>query len=326
MPLEQPQARISLNGQYIYGLVELDIQSSTAFSAGRFLLKFAVGFSESLSVDEFISFDGGFVSIEIANNSFSYVEIMTGYVENINFDFLENTATLQGRDLTSILIDSSIEKSFVNQSASDIAANIAQKYGLTPNIGTTSDLVGQYYQIDHTKSGLNINSRANTVWDLLCKLAVLQNFVVFVTNNILNFIQVDLDIQAYLNLPSFLDLGVDLIGILPKSVQLKSWNSREKSVVEQSIGSGQAIKIIQPNLTIDKVAQYASSYMNIIKKNQRIIAGSMPGDTDLKTMSAIRLDGTGSSLDGAYLVESLRRRINSRDGFVQFMRASAVNI
>lgn len=325
MPLEQPQARISLNGQYIYGLLELDLQSSSTFIAGRFCLKFAVGFSSSLTIDEFISFDGGFVSIEIADNSYSYVEVMTGYVENIGFDLLENTATIQGRDLTSILIDASVDQSFVNQSAGDIAENIAQQYGLGANVCETSSLVGQYYQIDHTRSGLNIGSRTNTAWDLLCKLAVLQDVTVFVTNNTLNFIPANFDIQAYLSPSYFMGLNVDLVGALPQSVQVRSWNSREKMAVEQIVGSGQALKIVQPNLTNDKAQKYAVSYMNLIHQNQKIITGKMPGDTNLKTMSAIRIDGTGASLDGCYFVESLRRRLNNREGFVQFMRASAVS-
>ena len=323
MPLEQPQARISLNGQYVYGLIELDIQSCSAFLAGRFCIKFAVGFS--LSIDEFMSFQGSFVSIEIADNSFSYSEVMTGYVENISFDLLENTAALQGRDLTSILIDANLNQSFVNQSASDIAITIAQQYGMTANICDTSSLVGQYYQIDHTKIGLNSGSRTGTAWDLLCKIAVLQDCTVFVTNNILNFVKVDLDIKAYLGPSNFMNLNVDLLGSLPGSVNVKSWNSREKSVVEQSIGSGQTLKIIQPNLTLDKAQKYASSYMNLIQQHQRTITGKMPGDTNLKTMSAVMVDGTGSSLDGSYLIDSLRRRMNSREGFVQFMKASALN-
>lgn len=324
MPVEQPQARISVNGQYIYGLVALDIDSSSAFLAGRFLLKFAVGFSSFLSFDEFMSFDGGLVSIELAEDSFSYIEVMTGYVENISFDLLENTATLQGRDLTSLLIDATIDQSFVNQSASDIARNIAQQYGLTENICETSLLVGQYYQIDHTKNSLTIGSRANTAWDLLCKISVLQSYVVFVTNNILNFIPANFDVQAYLSPSRFINIDVDLFGALPKSVKVRSWNSREKSVVEQNTGSGPSLQIIQPNMTNDKAQQYAFSYMNLIQQHQKIMTGKMPGDTKLKTMSAIRVDGTGASLDGLYFVESLRRRLNSREGFVQFMLASAV--
>lgn len=323
MPLEQPQARVSVGGQYIDGLLEIDIQSCSAFMAGRFLVQFSVGFF--LSIDEFISFDGSSLSIEIADNSFSYKEVMKGYVENIQFDLLEKTVTLQGRDFTSILIDANLDQSFVNQSASDIAVEIAKKYGMTANVCGTSSLVGQYYQIDHTKIGLNIGSKTGTTWDLLCKIAVPEDCIVFVTNDTLNFTKINFNVHEYLYPSDFMSLDVDIISALPDAVQVKSWNSREKSVVDQSIGNGSTLKIVKPNLTIDKAYKYASSYMNLIQQQKKIITGQMPGDTSLKTMTSVMVSGTGSSLDGLYFVDSLRRRINSREGFVQFMRASAVS-
>ena len=85
------------------------------------------------------------------------------------------------------MIDAEIAQSYVNQTASQIAGTIAVEHGLIPNITKTSRLVGQYYQRDHARTVLGLNSRVTTEWELLTTLAREEDFLVSVINGTLNF-------------------------------------------------------------------------------------------------------------------------------------------
>lgn len=324
MPLEQPAARVSLNGVPVGGLVGLEVQAPGVFLAGRFQAVFAMGAAPALGVGDFAALGIVPVTIEMSTDGLGYVQVLSGQVENIRIDLAANTAALAGRDLTALLIDTEIAESFVNQTASEVAETIALRHGLVPNVTQTSQPVGQYYQIDHARTALNVGSRTTTEWSLLCRLAEAAGFGVSVFNGTLNFGPVALAGETLVTPGSFIGLEVDLVTALPASVVVRSWNSRSKQVVEQSTGSGAATNIVRPNLTAAQAGNYAASYLALVQQHGKVLLGKMPGDTSLALGGGLLLAGTNSALDDSYVVTSLVRRLNGRDGFVQMVKAYAV--
>lgn len=325
LPLERPGALVSLNGVPVGGLVELEVQAPGAFLAGRFQAVFAMGAPPALAVADFAALAIAPVTIELSTDGLGYVEILSGQAENIRIDLAANTATLRGRDLTALLIDAELAESFVNQTASQVAETIAARHGLLANVTQTFAPVGQYYQIDHARTALNIGSRATTEWNLLCRLAEAEGFGVSVAGGALNFGPAPLTEETLVTPASFIRLEVDLVTMLPASVVVRSWNSRSKQVVEQSTGTGSATNIVRPNMTAAQAGSYASSYLSMVQQHGKVLLGKMPGDVVLAVGDTLLMTGTNSALDDGYVVTSLQRRLNGRDGFVQMVKAYAVD-
>ncbi len=324
MPLEQPRGRVSLAGVPAGGLIDLDVQAPGPFLAGRFRAEFVMGASPGLDVSAFAALGNAPVVIEMSTDGVGFATILVGQVENIQIDMAANTATLQGRDQTALLIDAEIAESFLNQTASQVAEAIALRHGLTPNVTKTTQPVGQYYQIDHARSALNIGSRATTEWNLLCRLAEAQQFSVSVSAGALNFGPLAMAAESLVTPESFIQLKVDFVTMLPAAVAVRSWNTRSKRVVEQSVGSGMPTNIVRPNMTSTQAGDYASSVLAAVQQHGKVLLGQMPGDTALGVGDALLLTGTNSGLDDSYIVMSLVRRLNGREGFVQMVKAYAV--
>lgn len=324
LPLEQPRARVSLNGVPVGGLVELDVQAPGAFLAGRFQVVFAMGPPPALGGSDFAVLGAVPVTIEMSTDGVGYFEVLSGQVENVRIDLAANIATLAGRDQTALLIDAEIAESFVNQTASEVAQTIALRHGLVPEVTPTFQPVGQYYQIDHARTSLHVGSRATTEWNLLCRLAEAEGFGVSVFGGALNFGPVGLAGETPVTPRSFVKLEVDLVTALPASVVVRSWNCRSKQVVEQSTGAGNVTNLVRPNMTASQAGNYADSYLAMVRQHGKVLLGKMPGDTSLAVGGLLLLAGTNSGLDDGYVVTSLVRRLNGREGFVQMVKAYAV--
>ncbi|MGE4482007.1 hypothetical protein [Acidocella sp.] len=292
--------------------------------AGKFMVVFAMGLPPAWSVTEFAGLENASVTIEMSMDGLAYAVMMTGMAENIRIDLARNNAVVSGRNLTSLLIDAEISESFVNQTASDVAELIAVRHGMVPNITQTIQRIGQYYQIDHARTALNVGSRATTEWNLLCRLAQAEGFGVSVTDNVLNFGPVMLGETVLATPKNFMALEIDRVTVLPAAVAVRSWNTRSKQAVEQRVGAGTVTTLVRPNMTAVQAGDYANSCLTMLMRHGKILLGKMPGDIKLSVGDAIYLADTNSELDDTYVVTSLTRRLGGREGFTQTVRAYAV--
>jgi hypothetical protein len=109
-------------------------------------------------------------------------QLITGNVDNIQFDPVRRVVELSGRDYTSLLIDAKTFDRWTNQTASEIATTLAKRHGLTPQVTATTGAVGKIYEIDkiHDRHG-------STEWELLTWLASIYDYVVYVQGMTLFF-------------------------------------------------------------------------------------------------------------------------------------------
>lgn len=325
MPLEGPQARVIVNGVPVAGLVAIEVHAPGGFSAARFHAKFAIGGGIGWTLEAFAALGAEPIRIELSTDGYGYAPVLSGQIENIRVDMANNIAALSGRDLTALLIDSEISESFVNQTASQIAETIALRHGLTPRVTQTMQPIGQYYQIDHARLALNAGSRATTEWNLLCRLAEAEQFNVSVSDYVLNFGPEAGASTALVDAASFIALEVDKITALPSAVSVRSWNSKSKKMQEYSTGAGVVTNLVRPNASVEQAGDYAAAYLAMTQRHGQVLLGKMPGDVALKLGDVMVLTGTNSNLDTQYQVASLTRRLNDNEGFVQIVRAYAVN-
>jgi len=324
LPFEQPQARVSIDGAPVAGLVELQVDAAGYFAAGRFRAVFALGAVPGFGAGYFVALTNQNVQIDVAPSGFGYATLLLGRIDSVRIDWLRNTATISGRDLTGLLIDAEIAQSYVNQTASQIAATIAGQQQLTPNVTATSALVGQYYQLDHAQISLGVNARVTTAWELLVALALAEGFGVSVTGQTLNFGPVPDLTPVFVTPGSFSALAFDLSTALPGAATVKSWNCKSKSVVSGTQGSGLTATIVRPNLTAAQAKSLAQEHLHLLGQHQLVLQGTMPADVTLMPGMPLMLAGTGSALDQTYVVDAVTRRLGEAAGFAQTLRAHAV--
>jgi hypothetical protein len=327
LPSSQPQVRVSVDGVAVLGVLAVDIEQVAYFAADRFVALFALDRSLNGGAVFFGALSAQSVVIELAVEPFGYVSLFTGQIDNVRMDLRAGTAALTGRDLSASLIDTEISQTFANQTASDIATAIAGGHGLTPNVTATRTLIGQYYELDHAKHGLGLNSRTGTAWNLLSWLAMIEGFSLSVTGTVLNFMPSVLPAPFYLTPQDCIDLSIDIATTIPVSATVKSWNTRNKAAFTQTAGTGTgpSATLIRPNLTSAQANLVARNHLADLAWHKTIMIATMPGELALAPSAPVSLSQTNSPLDQTYLVDSIRRCVDTRRGFVQTVRAHAAD-
>ncbi len=263
------------------------------------------------------------IAIDIALSD-GFVNMVTGQVDNVRFDFVENLVVIGGRDLSARLIDAEISEAFYNQTSSQIAEQLAGRHGLAANVTTTSTSVGQYYELDHARSTISLHSRMTTEWNLLTQLAQLEGFALSVKGETLNFGPSATALPVFMTLRDMMTLEIDTATTLPEAATVKSWNTRSKTSVSQTTGVANPTVIVRPNLSAAQASAAADNHLAMLTRHKTILHATMPGDVVLAPDMPIALSGTGSPLDQIYLVDRITRTVGARSGFVQVVRAHAV--
>lgn len=275
------------------------------------------------------------------NGDPSWVNMIQGSVDRISLDQVSGQVVLEGRDHAARLIDTTVEDGFLNKTSAEVAQVLASRCGLSSNIDSTAGLIGQYYQIQHTKSAFAAFSRHANAWDLLAELAELEQFELWVEGNTLYFKRpdfsssntYDLTYQApdASNASSSLtisNLSMERAGGLSGAMRVRvvSWNSRQKCQIESiyplDAGEGSPeFLIVRPNLLPDEAERLSRSSYTTLRCHQRVLSGTMAGELELTPRHRIRLCGTGTSWDGAYTLDSIEREISVHGGFSQHITA-----
>jgi hypothetical protein len=323
LPVEYPQVQAYIAGSLVCGVVFLEIENVGYFAADRFRIGFAIASAPSMTVDFFSGVAGQEITIQAGLEAASFVTVFVGKIDEVDVDFYQNSVVLCGRDLSCRLIDAEVPETFVNQTASQIAIKMAENFGLTPMVSGTSKFVGQYYEIDHARTVMSLNSRNMTGWDLLSNLAKSEGFVLYVRQTDLFFGPVAVTSPATFDLTNFSDLLINYISGISEGVTVKSWNTRRKVAVVQTAGKVSFPVIVRPNLSGVQAADYASTYLTYADQQKIMMTGRMPLDFVTMPGNNFLLTGTNSSFDQIYTIDRIRRRLGGGNGCFQSIRAYA---
>lgn len=333
-----PQLKVIANGQIILGAMEAEVISNNYYAADRFRASIALGIDPwagasfwasefDILLDVQFSLDGGA----------SFVSLVQGAVDSVNIDPTLGLVRLDGRDLTSALIEARTQETFANRTSSEIASLLAQRHNLTPQITPTTTPVGRYYQSEHDRITLSQFSCTTTEWDLLVFLARQEGFDVYVQGQALHFQPAAqaTDLAVSLRPGDVIDLKLERSLTLAHDIEvvIKSWNSRQNSAfAQQARASGQGSAqgsgetplryvFVQPNLTPDEALKFAQQRLAELIRHERTVRISMPGDLSLSPRSMIALEGTETEFDQLYYVDVIERRLRQNGGFTQFVMA-----
>jgi hypothetical protein len=326
-----PRLLALVNGAVLTSVTDAEVIANNHYAADRFRATAALAgdpvlgsafwsSTDTIAVDIRFSLDGGA----------SFTSLIRGNVDKVSLDPATGLVHLEGRDLSAAMIEARTQEAFANRTASEIATILAQRHGLTPNVRATPTPVGRYYQNEHDQITLDQFSFMTTEWDLLCNLARLEGFDVFVSGGTLNFQPafVTPDVVLSVTPTDLVDLRMERCLTLARGIQVtvKSWNARQQTMFAETAtlaggGSPQTYVFVQPNLTPDQALNLAQRKLAELAQHERVIELTMPGELTLTPRSLITLTETGTAFDQSYFVDTIERRIGVGCGFVQRVRA-----
>lgn len=316
---------VTIDGVPLPGVERLEVRHGGSFEAGRFRIEVAMAASPG-GAAWFAGLQGGQVSISVDAGvaGSGGAALIVGQIDNVVMQFAHGSAVLSGRDLSARLIDAEVDETLSNMTASQIASAFAADAGLDANVTATTTRVGQYYELAHARTGLGLHSRHATRWDLLAALATIERFVLSVSGTTLNFTA-----PPAASAPMVLTFGQDLLtlacdralALASPKVTVRSWNPKLKRTFSQSVGSKGGTTLIRPNLTQSEVDRLAAAHQAELVAQAVLLRGSMPGEATMAPESAILLQGTGTAIDGSYVVRSVDRIADPLHGFLQRFEA-----
>lgn len=273
-------------------------------------------------------------------------QLITGNVDQINFDPVRRLLVLTGRDYTSLLIDTKTFDRWTNQTASEIATTLAKRHGLTPQVTATTGAVGKIYEIDtiHDRHG-------STEWELLTWLAGIYDFVTYVqgmtlyfgpkpdpstaTPYALQWVNPDA-LTATTFQGNVLDMSFSRTLTVGKgvTVQVHSFNHKQKTgftvTYPESKAKGikpgsatapaQVYSYIIANLTQQSAQQRARQIYDDIIHHELKMTAELPGDNILQPNVMVSVSGTQTPFDTMYYVEAVSRRMSMDGGYTMSVR------
>jgi phage protein D len=345
-----PRLRLLVGDLVVQGVKDAFVAANNHYAADRFTITIALGVDPVAtaafwSTQNFFLVDlqAGFAPATAPLGAMAWVSLIQGAVDSVQIDVLRQTVQLQGRDLTAVFIESRIQQSFANQTASDIATTLAGNHNLQAVVTPTTTPVGRYYNSEHDRITLDQFSRATTEWNLLVWLAEREGFDVFVQGTTLYFQPPNPASVPALTLSAnpesgnanaldiVMERALTLAGDI--SVTVKSWNSRQGAAFTQTVtASGvsalgsqgarpQSYVFVRPNLTPDEALRYATAKLQELTLHERVVIVRLPGELTLTPRDMIAISGTGTAFDQLYFIDTIEREIRFDGGFTERIRA-----
>lgn len=345
-----PRLRLLVGDLVVQGVKDAFVAANNHYAADRFTITIALGVDAVAtaafwSTQNFFLVDlqAGFAPATAPLGAMAWVSLIQGAVDSVQIDVLRQTVQLQGRDLTAVFIESRIQQSFANQTASDIATTLAGNHNLQAVVTPTTTPVGRYYNSEHDRITLDQFSRATTEWNLLVWLAEREGFDVFVQGTTLYFQPPNPASVPALTLSAnpesgnanaldiVMERALTLAGDI--SVTVKSWNSRQGAAFTQTVtASGvsalgsqgarpQSYVFVRPNLTPDEALRYATAKLQELTLHERVVIVRLPGELTLTPRDMIAISGTGTAFDQLYFIDTIEREIRFDGGFTERIRA-----
>ncbi len=326
---------VAIDGIATIGLLHAAITSTNCFSADSYSLTFAMGDPPLGDIAMWSTLTGGCVEVFAGSAPGSAsTSLITGMIDTVHIDAINGTVAIEGRDLSASLVDFYGQADFVNQTASEVVATIANRHGLGAVIAPTSGFIGRFYGDGYTRLSTGQFSRLRSDWDLVVELARENQFDVFVEGSQL-FFQPSLPIPLIFTpiTPSMVQsmrFNRSLAVAASATARVQSWNSQSMACYDSGANAApepmvestsQPFLFSMSNFTSAQVTQSSARYTSELRRLQTTLHIEMPWDLRIVPRGGILLSETETMLDGLYLVDSIERYYSSTSGSRQTVRA-----
>jgi phage protein D len=340
-----PRVWAQINGADVDSVMHANISNNGSCKSSRFEL--TVSTSGNTQADQWLPLIAGKVTVAIymrSRRGENGSTMFEGLADNIAIDPINSTARITGRDYSSVLISSTYQDSFFNQTASEIANSIAARHGFVQNISPTSTMVGSYQCDGYNQVLLNAHSHITSEWDLLKSLAKTERFQLFVSGVTLNFAPAEALSRNARSIGADNVIALTFHKICPTSDQMaltaKSWNSwlsqaltySDDQSADQSAFAlptlnadpAAEVALVRPNLTSQDAERLVNQRLDALNEQSMTVQIVMPGEMSLMPGDILFVNSGNSIADGNYIVRSIRRQFSTTAGFIQYIQGSAM--
>ena len=332
------ELQVTLDGVPIEGLLHASIVTSNCFSSDSFALTFAMGSSPLCDIAFWSYLQSSYIEVVSTSNLVAQPQsLISGMIDTLLVDPIMQTVAVEGRDLSSKLIDSYRQQDFVNQTASEVVSSIAFFHGLLPIVTPTAGEVGRYYGDGYTRLSLGQFSRVRSDWDLVVELARENSFDVFVQGTSLFFqpstVWNGLPMHIALRDVKTMRFDQTLPVASSAAARVQSWNSQDMTSYAINSGSygsdaiwssdalnSQPFLFSAANFTSQQVENSAERFAAELSRLATVVHIEMPWDLRLSPRSLLSIDETNSLFDAIYKIDSIDRHYSSSSGSNQIIR------
>lgn len=351
-----PRGLVKVNGSVVSAWTTWTVDNNSFFSADTFRVSFALShldgehsadwFSQQKQLE--VEILAGFPRDPANPQDDEMTSLIVGQVDTVDLNMASRELELSGRDLSAHFIDNKTAPgAYRNQTASDVAKQLAAKYGLTPEVTDTTTKVGTYWDQDHI--GL---TDQRSEWDVLTFLAAQEGFIVFVQGRTLHF-----GPSPFLEPPTeFYELTWDGTGPVSRFngkqvtfsraltvakgvvVTALSYQTKNKRAItaaypkaSKGIGAGRATTVggtvqnyrlrLPPNKSVLEVEQAAKRRYDEIVAHEMKLSATLPADHYLDIRTALKVSGTGTAFDQVYYPDSIVRTMTMDSGYLMEIQA-----
>lgn len=340
-----PRMRILHNGAVIGGALSFNVHQNGYYQADGFSCSFAFNATPEtplafwgdpawdsanpLLLDIQASLDGGL----------TFTTLLTGQVDHVTVRLERGIVEVEGRDRTAAFIDNKTQQSYQNMTSSQIVETLASSHGLEADVTPTTTPVGRYYEVDHERIGAGEFTRTTTEWNLICSLAAHEEYDVWVTGNTIHFHPKSARNQdPYLVVFDRATPYSNAVEITAErslsfskdiTVVVKSFSSRQGRAYSAHSGqtnapAGNKFVYTLPNLTQAECQAAANRIRADLSRHERLISWSAAADLTLSARNLARLQGTATSWDQLYRIDSVNRSMSFDGGFTMNVQAKSV--
>lgn len=326
--LRWPRLLVLADGAPLPGAIHAEITSNSHFAADRFEITLAAG-ADPVTLLDLVDRTDVTLDIQLSlDDGAGFTSLVTGDVDRIAYDPLHGTITLDGRDFSARLMEARRGESFVNLTAAEIATTLAGRHGLAADVQPTGLPAGRLWEGSRQRTQLDQFSRATTEWDLLCALADIEGFDLWVSGATLHFRPPAPAAPQPLAIGQATGVRLERALTLAGGIEVvvRSWSAERQAGCEERAGQGggrQYVYVV-PNLTQAEAASLATQRLAAIGRHERAIDIDMPGELDIAPRGQILLTGSGTGFDQPYWVDRVTRHIGPH-GFRQTVLARNSN-
>jgi phage protein D len=187
---QSPRAIVKVAGIAVPGWIRWSVQENTFYQADTFRVQFAAQELPhetdvawfSAQAEAFVEVFAGFPDDVKNFSETGLTSLIYGRVDDVDYDPVNATLTLTGRDLTAAFIDAKVTIQFQNMTSSQIASQLAISHGLSYSGPVTKTVAGTYYAYDRVSM-----TDQRSEWDILTWLAQQEGFNCYVKGKTLHF-------------------------------------------------------------------------------------------------------------------------------------------
>jgi hypothetical protein len=345
-----PRLRILINGVAISGAIKADIHTANSYRGDRFSATLALYADPAYGLDywgddnrkgDLIEIQMGVLPPGALEGNVPWQSMFIGTVDNFSADPAHGTCQIEGRDLSSFLVDARTRETYANLTASQVATKIAASHTFGPNntamtadVDTTTTRVGVYYKQDHDHLTGDAFGKTTTEWDLLTKIAKEEGMDLWVSDTTLHlkYPQPDTTPNPFVVQYTSKSAGVayptanvadlqirrDLQKARDIRVTVKCWNSKGNKATQYHAGSSSkdAEQFSRNGGALDPVRAQntANAWYEEIMRHERKFTVSMPNDLTITAQSIVQLTGPLGSWAQNYRVDEVTRTMSFEGG------------